>query len=123
MVVTGGCTFDETPLTFLDWLAGQDWFTGKAMVYVQTYLAHPSIQRQLDEELAQAEPKDSFIPTLDAVPQKDVNNPTPDPEWKRLRYLTPDEKRRADDLHQQYKRLLQARIDAGRSECFQGAFI
>src|SRR4051812_42288602 len=74
-----GRTFDETPLTFLDWLAGQDWFTGKAMVYVQTYLSHPAIQRQLEEELAAAEPKDSFIPTLDAVPQKDVINPNPDP--------------------------------------------
>lgn len=116
-----GRCFEDVPLEYLDWLVGQEWFTGKALVYVQQYLSNPSVATRVDAALAEREAKNDggFSPLLDAKPQRDVTNPNADPEWKKLRYLSPREKSRAEELHKLFQQIVQenvAKIKARRKK-------
>ncbi len=45
-----GLTFDDAPLSYLDWLSGQPWCDyGEFRTKLSKYLLHPVIQKELDE--------------------------------------------------------------------------
>lgn len=50
-----GKTLSEIPLTYLDWLIGQDWLYESVKEKIENYLKTPSIQRELERELDQEE--------------------------------------------------------------------
>jgi uncharacterized protein (DUF3820 family) len=109
-----GLPFDQVPLTYLDWLCNQEWFTGKARIYTEMYLSHPTIQRELEQERIEAAQNKGWVKhrfgfhyvsnwteiaedegwqafTSQPPPARQTN-PHPDPDWKELRYLNPAER-------------------------------
>jgi len=66
-----GLSFDETPLGYLDWLAGQEWIRpGIFKDRLFAYLKHPCIQKEL-EDLFPDPDDDSRKPAFIAHLQKD----------------------------------------------------
>lgn len=52
-----GKPLDQVPLTYLDWLVGQEWVNDETLHTVTGYLLEPAIRRELDSELEQEEPE------------------------------------------------------------------
>jgi hypothetical protein len=66
-----GLSFDECPLGWLDWLAGQDWlYEGEFRRRLFAYLRHPCIARELDDMFPDPD-DDSRKPAFIAHLQKD----------------------------------------------------
>src|SRR5262245_25906601 len=73
-----GKAFDEVPLSYLDWLSGQDWLYGTFRKRITAYILHPTIQRELEELFPDPDTKpDNFTPSYQRREPMPKDNPLP----------------------------------------------